>query len=113
MNLEETAVKEEEITEEELMEQDPLADVDAGSSVNNTRSIGENYGCEEENNVDKRKRGSIIKYDLPYNIKAVNGRISSGEEDVKFWEENHNLKQMGVGKNIKLYETLYTPGCRA
>ena len=31
--MHETAVKKEEITEEELMEQDPLADVDAGSSV--------------------------------------------------------------------------------
>ena len=33
MNVEETVVKKEEITEEELMEQDPLEDVDAESRV--------------------------------------------------------------------------------
>ena len=31
--MHETPVKKEDITEEELMEQDPLADIDAGSSV--------------------------------------------------------------------------------
>ena len=31
--MEEVVVKEEEFTEEELMEQDPLADVDPGSSI--------------------------------------------------------------------------------
>ena len=39
------------------------------------------------------------------------GRISSGEERkvTEFYGKEIKIKNMGVGKNIKLFGTLYTP----
>ena len=45
MKVEETVVKEEDTTEERLMEQDPLADVDAGSSVKQENMADNKLEC--------------------------------------------------------------------
>ena len=37
-----------------------------------------------------RKKGNGKQYNLPYDIKAVS-RISSGEGDGSFWEENQDF----------------------
>ena len=55
----------------------------------------EYYGCEKEYNVEKRERGINIIF--PIMLRLL-GRLSSGEEDENFGEENHDFKKMGVGR---------------
>ena len=45
----------------------------------NVMAVGKNIPC---------KKGKEKKYHIPYNIKAVAGRMLSVEEDVNFGEEN-------------------------
>ena len=80
----------------------------------NIKSVGEEYqvvkrgrtyhGCGEEYNVEKRQRGSNVIFPV---ILRLLGRISIGEEDGNFREENQG-KKMGVGKKSSCKE-LYTP----
>ena len=56
---------------------------------------------------------SLLTY-FPFDIKAAgkNFKLGRGEGNEKFWEEYQDFKAMGMGKNIKLVGTIYTPGVK-
>ena len=56
----------------------------------------------EELTLTKRKKK---QYHIPYNIKAI--KWEEGKRKEILWTEKK--EKMGVGKIIKLLETLYTP----
>ena len=47
----------------------------------------------------KRERGSNIIFPIILRLLKI---LSKGEGNGKFWEENHDLKKLGVGKDMKL-----------
>ena len=67
----------------------------------------EYHGCGD----GTRKKGKGKQYHLTYNIQAVGKNIKWGEAegDGHFLEENQDLKNNEIWKNIKLQGMLYTP----
>ena len=63
------------------------------------------HGFGVESNVDKRERGSNIIFPIIFRLL---GRISSGEENGNFGEENQDLKIWEWGR-ISCCRKLYTP----